>query len=277
MHAVGIGLCTIAAHLLVWGYFALHGAGSAYGFWVFGFLFSLSQANSGYALMPPRSDLALILPALLPLGMYIGVKWDKKIWLRMLLFIALVLAGLPRWGLHRFQPALAFVSISVGVLVHYVITAKRWRVLAVGVMMAFFVCIGSWRSMRVFLSLRDSMQPQFFGKTYEGLLTYVKKEVPGPIYILGNYDYLYYGLNEKPTVMPWVPLFPWNAEVPGMQTQIIDSLETNAVPYILYIPYHADRGYYLDYSPEELFLYVRAKYVKIGAAPIPGGELLKRR
>lgn len=277
MHAVGIGLTVIASHLLVWGYFALLGAGSAYGFWVFGFLLSLSQANSGYALAPPRSDVALILPALLPLGLYVGVRWDKKIWLLILLFAAVVLAGLPRWGLHRFQPALSFLSISVGVFVHYVVTSKRRSVFVLGAIIAILVCIGSWRSFRVFIALRDSMQPQFFRKTYEELLTYVKKEVQGPIYILGNYDYLYFGLNEKPAVMPWVPLFPWNAEVPGMQKQIIDSLETNAVPYILYIPYHADRGYYLDYSPDELFLYVRSKYVKIGAAPIPGGELLKRR
>jgi hypothetical protein len=95
--------------------------------------------------------------------------------------------------------------------------------------------------------------------------------------VLGSYDYLYFGNDEKPTVLPWVPLFPWNGQVPGMQKQLIDSLESHQVPYILFVPFHPDTGYYLDYSPDELFLYVRAKYAKIGAAPVSGGELLKRR
>lgn len=276
-HAVIIGMVIIMANLLVWGYFAVLGAGQAYGFWVFGFLFSLSQANSGYALSPPRSDITLIIPAVIPFFMYGFYRPKKQIWLLLLFTIAVTLSGLPRWGLHRFQPVLAYISISIAVLMQYVLTTKRWVVIGTGVVVLALVFIGSLRSFRIFITRRDPMQPQFFGKTYQALLSYVEKEAPGPIYILGNYDYLYFGMNEKPTVMPWVPLFPWNAKVPDLQKQIVASLESQQVPYILYIPFHPDRGYYLDYSPDELFLYVQAKYVKIGAAPVPGGELLKRR
>ena len=276
-HAVIIGLMVIAANLLVWGYFAVLGAGQAYGFWVFGFLFSLSQAASGYALAPPRSDLTLILPAVIPLLLYGLFRPKKHVWLLIALCIAVTLSGLPRWGLHRFQPVLAFVSISIAVLVQSMFTAKRRLAMGMGVVMMVLVLFGSWRSFRVFITLRDPMQPQFFGNSYESLLSFVRSQASGDVYVLGNYDYLYFGLNQKPTVMPWVPLFPWNAEVPGLQKQLIDSLEEKKVPYILFIPFHPDLGYYLDYSPDELFLYVRAKYVKIGAAPIAGGELLRRR
>lgn len=276
-HAVIIGFMTIAANLLVWGYFALLGAGSAYGFWVFGFLFDLSQGGSGYALMPPRSDITLILPAIIPLLLYGLFRVKKHEWLLILLTVAVLLSGLPRWGLHRLQPMLAYIAVSVGVLMHYVVVSKiRW-IRLVGCVAACVVLMGSWRSIRVFITLRDAMQPQFFGGTYHALLSYIQKEAPGPIYVLGNYDYLYFGKDEKPTVLPWVPLFPWNGQVPGMQKQLIDSLESHQVPYILFVPFHPDTGYYLDYSPDELFLYVRAKYAKIGAAPVSGGELLKRR
>lgn len=276
IHAVWIGSVVVAANLLVWAYFAALGAGSQYGFWVFQSLVTFSRSSSLYALAPSRSEIALIIPSLIPFVVLVLFRQTKQVWLLIALTVVLFFSGLPRWALHRLQPMLVGLSISFGLMYPLIVSRKRLTVL-VGYAAILLVLAGSWRSYRVFTTLRDPMQPQFFDARYRELLSYVQANAPGPIFVLGNYYHLYFGLNERPAVLPWVPLFPVNAQIPGIQKRLVDSLETNQVPYILYIPFHPQSGYYDGYMPEELFLYVRSKYEKIGAAPVPGGELLRRR
>jgi len=275
IHAVVVGLIAVGGQLMSWGYYALLGAGSEYAFWVFGFIGNLSQSASMYALAPPRSDITLILPAVIPLFLLILLRPKKEGWLLVIFTISVLLAGLPRWGLHRLQPMLAFIAVAGALAGSSLLQKKRFVV--VGIVALCLLAAGSWRSYRVFMTLRDPMQPTFFGKDYEHLLRYLGANAPDSLYVLGNYDYVYFGRNEKPTVLPWVPLFPWNGKVEGMEERLIASIEDSKVPFILFVPFHPESGYYDGYAPEALFLYVRAKYEKIGAAPVSGGELLRRK
>lgn len=276
VHAIYIGLVVVAANLMSWGYFWLIGAGSEYGFWVFLSLLNFSQSSSLYALSPPRSDITLIIPSLVPVTVLMLFRQKKQVWLLVALAVALLFAGLPRWALHRFQPMLAFLSLGFGVMILTLASKRRTHVI-IGCAVVLLVALGSWRSYRAFITLRDPMQPQFFGTQYQELVSYARRNAQGPVFVLGNYYHLYFGLDERPAVLPWVPLFPVNAQVPGIQQRIIASIEKSQVPYILYIPFHPKEGYYLNYSPTELLLYVRTKYVKIGAMPVEGGELYRRR
>jgi hypothetical protein len=121
------------------------------------------------------------------------------------------------------------------------------------------------------------MEPQFFNTNYWSLASVISKRTLGNVYIMGNYDYLYLGLNEAPIVKPWIQLLPWNGRLPGIQTQLIKSLKSTKVEYIAYIPYHPDSGYYNDYSPEELSLFIQDNYEKIDSLPVRGGILFKRK
>jgi hypothetical protein len=276
VHAAGIGMVAVVMQGISWGYFALQGAGSDYGYWVFGFIAALSGQSSMYALAPPRSDLTLILPTLIPFIVLFLLPFKKERILLIAFTFAVLLAGLPRWGLHRLQPMLAF--IAVGVSYFGTIDFRKYRTVMPIFIFAFFLTVvGSWRSVRVFVTLRDPMQPTFFGAKYEQLVSYLHSEAPGSLYVLGNYDYVYFGRNDPPTVLPWVPLFPWNGKVPGMEARLIRSLEAAKPEYILYAPFHPPFDYYDGYAPKELFLYVSAKYEKIGAPPAEGGELLRRK
>ncbi|MFZ5535375.1 MAG: ArnT family glycosyltransferase [Patescibacteria group bacterium] len=275
-HAVAIGAVTVVMQGISWGYFALQGAGVEYGFWVFGFLGFLSGQSSMYALAPPRSDLTLIAPALIPFAALILSPMKKERLLLIVFTVAVLLAGLPRWGLHRLQPMLAFIAVGLSFLGAVDYHKKNTRI----VLLVFAICLtilGSWRSFRVFVTLRDPMQPTFFTAKYESLVSYLDDHAPGSLYVLGNYDYVYFGRNETPVVLPWVPLFPWNGKVPGMEDRLIRSLEAAKPEYILYAPFHPPNKYYDGYAPEALFLYVSAKYEKIGAPPAEGGELLRRK
>lgn len=276
VHAMGVGLVVVAVNLLVWGYFWFIGAGSEYEFWVFQVLLNFFQGSSMYALAPARNEIILILPAIIPLIVLLVLRRDTRTWLLALFTVASLMAGLPRWALHRLQPMLVFLSLGFGLMCTMVLSKKRTHLILCNTALLLIV-VGSWRSYRVFVTLRDPMQPQFFGAEYEKLVTYLRLNAPGHIFILGNYYHLYFGLDERPVVLPWVPLFPVDAEVPGMQKRLITSLEAQQVPYIAYIPFHPDTGYYLNYAPTQLLLYVEEKYEKIGALPVEGGSLYRRK
>ncbi len=276
-HACIVGALPVAANLLVWGYFAVLGAGREYGFWAYGFLLGLTKADSYYILLPARNEIALIVPAFVPVVWLSLRKHMRESLLLMMLLFALVAAGLPRWGLHRLQPVLAFASVGFGMYLTHLIAEKRRKLFIAGVVTLLVTAALSWRSFRVFITLRDPMQPTFFSGTYSRLLEFVKRETRGDLFVYGNYDYLYFGLNARPVALPWVPLFPWNAEVAGMQRRIITALDDNRVPYVLYIPYHPASGYYLDYRPVELDTYIAESYEPVGSLPVPGGLLYRRR
>jgi hypothetical protein len=82
-------------------------------------------------------------------------------------------------------------------------------------------------------------------------------------FIFGNYDYLYFALNNKPTVLPYTFQQPWFLEVPGLQEQIIRSLETRKTPLVLYFPFHRGKLYYDDYLPEKLYNYIMDNYYPV--------------
>lgn len=278
INAVIIGILPVIINIAVWTFFAFMGAGKEYGYWVYGFLLDLTHANSYYIQLPARNEIIYILPSFLALIAITIINIRRKnIRALGLWSIALVAAGLPRWGIHRLQPVLAFSAIGFGLLIFEISKKTRKYIQIIMMVILVFIVIGSWRSIRLFINVRDKMQPQFFSETYQNLIDFDKRYINGRMYILGNYDYLYFGLDQRPMVLPWVPLYPWNAKVPGIQEHLIASIESQKIPYILYIPYHGSSGYYLDYYPSKLLLYVTSKYEKIDHLPIRGGEVYKRK
>lgn len=276
-HALMVVGFPVAANLLVWGYFSLLGAGREFGFWAYGFLLGLTQRDSYYILLPSRSEIALIAPMFLSVGWLVLRRYTRAHLLIIAMLAALLVAGLPRWGLHRLQPVLALASVGFGLgLVDFAATQRRvFRAAGVGIFL--IAAVLSWRSFRIFITLRDPMQPTFFSAPYARLLDVAQRETSGDVFVYGNYDYLYFGLNTRPAVLPWVPLFPWNAQVAGMQRRIITALDRRRVPYVLFIPYHPESGYYLDYRPAELDAYLAGAYEPVGPLPVPGGILYRRR
>jgi len=272
--------------LLVWLYYAFQGVGSSFFYWVFVFPTQLSKADYYYLLAPSLGDIALIGPAYLPIFFLIVISlffWRKKqqVWPMVFIIgwsVALFFAGSPRWGMHRLVPFLAFSALAFG---HILVIIKKktytitWNKFVVFIFFIVLV-LGFIRSFGKFIFVREKNATQFWGNEYINLGNFVSKEIGNDeFFVFGNYDYLYFLFDRKPSVLPWTPMFPWNGKVVGVQEAIVTSLEQTKIPYILYIPYHKNSRFYLDYYPELLGDYIISKYTKL--TPLPaGGWLLKR-
>lgn len=276
-HAVIVGVFPIITNLVVLGLYYLAGLGTMYGFWVYMFPLTLAKATSLYQIIPSRSDIIYVLPVFIP-ALFLPIVYPKKIsWVLVATIPALIALAFPRWGIFRLSPALACASIAFGIVSTRMLKPRRKRVRTLIVVGLCVAGVLTWHSVRVFLSARDRMQPQFFGRDYVNLKRSVQGKVGTSFYILGNYDYLYMGLDVVPVVLPWTQMLPWNAQLPHMQSRVISSLESHRVAYVLYIPYHPNGRYYMDYQPAELLLYLDTNYEKIATLPVKGGILYQRK
>ncbi len=286
IHGTMVLAISVIPLLLVWVYYAFQGVGSSFFYWVFVFPTQLTKADCYYLLAPSLGDIALIGPAYLPtffltvVGLFI---WRKKQQVWPIVFIigwsiALFFAGSPRWGMHRLVPSLAFSALALGyilVLIKKKAYTKTWNKFVVFIFLVVLV-LGFIRSFGKFIFMREKNATQFWGNEYINLGNFVLREIGNAkFFVFGNYDYLYFFFDRKPSVFPWTPMFPWNGKVAGIQEAIVTSLEQTKIPYILYIPYHKNSRFYLDYYPELLGDYIFSKYTKL--TPLPaGGWLLKR-
>jgi len=227
------------------------------------------------------SDLAYITGAFLPLALLLPFIFNRKIKYPaepiLLLWLSFLLFGLsfPHWALHKIIPAMALSALAVGyVMANLKYLTQRTRIFLI--LPVIFIVFGQVRSGYQFVTIREKCKVDYFGRTYRELGAFVSEKIDShPYFVFGNYDYLYLYHRQKPTVLPLVPLFPWNAEIPGIQERLILSLETQRIPYVLYIPYHPDKKFYADYYPQKLGDYIFQRYAKI--APLPNGGLLLKR
>ncbi|MCL4360090.1 hypothetical protein M1555_02445 [Patescibacteria group bacterium] len=257
-----------------WLYFAVQGAGGQFFFWVFRFPLLLTRPGYDYILPPSPGDVALIAPAFIPLSV---LAWwfvkkrkrpDASAVLTVLFAVSLFMAGLPRWGAIRIVPSLAFAALATGFFLR---SGKRRLVLPVMVL----VLIGAAHSAVKFRE-RQASASTFFGPEYRQLGSFLARETRGkPLFVFGNFDDIYMFLNETPRILPWTPLFPWNAKIPGVQEALVRSFDRAKVPYVAYIPYHRERSYYDDYYPVIVGAYIMSHYTEIAPLPVYGW-LMKR-
>ncbi len=285
--AIAILLVSVTPLLLVWMYYLLHGVGSNFFYWVFIFPSVLTRLDYYYLLSPSLGDIFLIGPAFLPIffslvSLLFIWRIKQQIWPIIMIIgwsVTLFFAGSSRWGMHRLVPALAFSALAMG----YVFTVWKNKIFVRGwkkyILSIFLIVllVGSIRSFAKFIFVREKNATSFFGKEYMSLANFTANKIGNaPFFVFGNYDYLYFFFDRKPTVLPWTPMFPWNAKVSGVQEAVVASLEQTEIPYILYIPYHKNSRFYAGYYPEVLGDYIFSKYSKLAPLPVDGW-LLKRQ
>lgn len=240
--------------------------------------------NQYYQLAPSLPELKMIFPVYFLAGLtgILLLIYRKKYarlaeaWLAIFLTVALSFLAYPRWGLFHLAPALGMAAITIGYLVDLSSRFKQTSKLIFSALILILLLV-SISSFKYFYNVRSRGADTNFHNEMKNLAQTVSQNVnSAPFYVFGNYDYLYYYLDRKPEILPWIQLLPVLAETPGVQQDLIKSLETKQIQYIAYFPYHTDKVFYEDYVPQRLWTYIFSKYDKI--KPLPhNGWLLKRK
>jgi len=271
----------VSVVILIFYYYSI-GIGSEFWYQTVIIIFSLARIDSMYIMLPPLRDLVLILPSYIPaLAVLIKISTvDKKtkntVILIFLWILAGILAGQPRWGIFRLVPSLIFAALAFGIFVKLNIkNIFRRNIFIIFVLSLIFIL--SIRSYHKFYFIRQNNYPDLLS----GKINVIHSKIINSIgtsryFVFGNYDYLYMYSNEKPQVLPWVPLFPWNGEIPGLQEKLINEIEKHKIPYVIYIPFHKDKIYYLDYKPDKIYAYLENAYEEFNQID-NYGWILKRK
>lgn len=237
--------------------------------------------DSSFRVKPGLSDVLFILPAYIPLALlpafwFFKFKYRSEVLLIALLSVSTYFFCSSRFMEFKIIPSAAFSILLLG---YTLANIKKIKLNNLGKYFIFFVIavmtIGQIRSGYKFTTGRVNTQWIFFGSDYQKLSKFIDYRIgKEPFFIFGNYDYLYLTQDSVPKVLPYLPLFPWNFKIPGVQEKIIESLKANQIKYVLYIPYQTDSRFYEKYYPEKLGEYIFTNYVTAENLPVGNGQFL---
>jgi hypothetical protein len=258
-------------------YFILTKRGGEFIYWVVVMVSEFSKNGSGYALFPTRSDVLysspLIFMFLITVTLCVSFLKDRRWSVPLLSFsIISVIGAFPRFGFHRLIPACAFLSIGMA------FGANEWRKRNRGIALFFLsLLIGIFFVLIPKYLHRVKTLPQFFTQKERELARFMEEKTNGePFAIVGDYDYMYFLMDKRPSVIPWIQLFPAPADAPGLQYTLIESLKSQNIRYVFVIPYHPDNVFFGGRRPEKLLQYIENVYTKDIDLPLKGFLYVRR-
>lgn len=219
----------------------------------------------GYVQMLPNIREWVVLGILfLPLIMLIivrrKIKFDSRLALLLLFLAGAAVAIYPRFSFFHFQPALAFLVISLVFLI------KEWRIKNALLASVLFLLILFPFVYRPAFSLDWQKEARFYGPEDKQLALKIREAtlLDDEVFLQGLHSGLYVLAGRIPG-KPWVDNFGWYLEIPGVQEEILDNWEANPPEYIFWrkpLP-----GNWFDlgtYQPERIVSHTEEKYNRIG-------------
>ncbi len=245
-------------------YFFFKNQGDNYFFWVYQFGFGLR--NDPNYVIPPNiyGDYPFILMVALTLALaLLALKIKPRQWIigyDTTWFGFAILTMFPRWTLTHFQAPLLFLIILFAHLVHVYGMNGLKKNITVLLIITIFILLSlkieyTYIKNHIFLSYR------FYTDKTKNTIEAIKQTKSKESYFLfGNTEYFYVYLHEIPLITPYIQLFPWNTQIPGIQEEQIEMLEKKKIRYIFYAPYHPNNVFYNGQKPEKLSFYLINTY-----------------
>ncbi len=247
-------------------FFTLGGKFSEYIYWVYQFGINLRN-DPNYIIRPNiTGDLPLII-------FYLYVACVAFFLLLLLKNVRMLIFSLtwliftsfliyPRWTLTHLQLSLPFLvitfSASLTKLKRQKIFTKKFVICVV-----LFACLWSLRFNFSFVKKSWGTPPRFFNTDTQKIVNGIKQYKTNNSYFLfGNTEYLYIYIGEVPLIKPYVQLFPWNTQIPGLQERLINEIKSKNIEYIFLAPYHPTQPLYNGKSPSLLMQYLAENYQK---------------
>lgn len=224
-------------------------------YWAFEFGIGILPKAQGQINLPSFRQLAIsFFPFSILFFLFFVQRRKESIFLS-IWAIAGALGTFPRWELFHFQPAIPFLAIAGGLVFSRVKKLKPIiKILLVG-----YIVLNTFLVSKYYLR-EWGRETRFFEPEVKQITTYIKKntEQNDKIYVLNAWDSVYALSNTLPAVRPWVPHLPWYMELPGIQEDIVSSLDI-VRPKLIIQGEYSKTG--LDsYKPELIDEFIRDNY-----------------
>lgn len=252
-----------------------------YLFWVYQFGFGLR--NDPNYVIPPNipGDYPFIFIAILTVGLaLLTLKTKPHQWIigySATWFGFAMLTMIPRWTLTHFQSPLLFLVIFLVHSVHAYGIRRAKKNIAVLLTIALLILL-SLKIEYTYVKKHLLLPYRFYNDQTKNIVEAIKQTKAKESYFLfGNTEYLYAYLQEMPLVKPYIQLYPWNTQIPGIQEEQIAMIERGEIQYIFYAPYHPNNVFYNGQRPEKLFAYLQTAYEPVGHLENTPITIYKRR
>lgn len=257
-----LGLVAVVVLSLLW--FWSRGTLQDYWWWAYDFTFGVFPTMPGHADLATWRHWAF---ALFPIAILFSLKtlklqklnWildprDPAAWSLFLLPFAL-----PRFGLFHFQPALAFLVLSLGQHVTNFMKQERRRKYALLHTTCYILLLTYSLFSISHLISRSWHRPDRFLEpdVYQFAARVALETNPDEPVLLVNGPELAYVLANRLPPKPWFTQFPWFLELPGFQERIIESFKQQELRQVIFTPY-LNEGEFApgSYQPKKLLEYV---------------------
>jgi len=224
-------------------------------YWTFEFVIGILPKAQGQINLPTLRQLVISffpfsILALLPFVQKRKESIQLSTWV-----IAGTLGAFPRWELFHFQPALPFLAIVGGLILSQINKLKP----IIKILLAGYVILSIFLVSKYYLR-EWGRETRFFESEVKQIVAYIEEsmEQNDKIYVLNAWDSVYALSNTLPAVRPWIPHLPWYMKLPGIQEDIVSSLDI-VRPNLIIQGEYSETGLG-SYKPELIDEFIRDNY-----------------
>lgn len=224
-------------------------------FWAFEFGVGILPKAQGQINLPSLRQLVISFLPFSILFFLLFVQKRKESVQLSFWIIAGVLGAFPRWELFHFQPALPFLAIAGGIVFSQINKLKPViKTLLIGYTVFNIVLVSK------FYSREWGRETRFFEPEVIQITAYIEEntEQNDKIYVLNAWDSVYALSTTLPAVRPWIPHLSWYMKLPGIQEDIVSSLDI-VRPSLIVQGGYSETGLG-SYKPELIDEFIRDNY-----------------
>ena len=244
-------------------YFFSKGLAGDYWFWAYDFAFRRLPAMPGHRDLGNWRLWILALAPFVLVGVIRGTRSIKNISGDPFYWAILAIPfAIPRLGLFHFQPAIAFLALTVGSLIK---SHKSYKTVKTYFLLSLILVYLGFSWYRIIQSQWQKpnrfLEPEVYQLAAKVALETKKEE---QVLLVNGPESVYFLADRLPP-KPWLTQFPWFLELPGFQEDLVTKFKQQNLDQVFITPY-LNEGKFVpgSYRPKILLNYVEGLSLESG-------------
>ncbi len=257
-----ISMIAVSVHMVLNGLFR------EYWYWTIIFPLTNLSHNAKFILIPTMYEIRQFIPAyalivisitLMIWGRYKGRKAEVCAWIMFVLGSACTV--LPRWGYFHLQSSVLLLSLGTGYMYQEISSVTRSRILTgIIICMVLYTGLLTYQSQKHFYLDRMPKILSYNKSESEAVRVFLSKHIgEKDFFSFENMFLVYFIMNRKPSVIPWIQFLPAMDDA-DIQKTLTGVLEKKKPPYVVYQPTIRGKTIGSDTIPDIIQSYIASHY-----------------